>query len=80
MDRPTRAPSGRGCGLTVQVAVVTSDSGDDALQEFLADAVNKTEDLALALARCAKALGPHHAVAHLADLHSSSGTWSRSRT
>ncbi|MER7842223.1 PP2C family protein-serine/threonine phosphatase [Streptomyces sp. NPDC096040] len=46
----------------------TSDSGDDALQEFLADAVNKTEDLAPALARCAKGLGLHHAVAYLADL------------
>ncbi|MFE3167536.1 PP2C family protein-serine/threonine phosphatase [Streptomyces sp. NPDC059224] len=48
--------------------MVTSDSGDDALQEFLADAVSKTEDLAPALSRCARALGLHHAVAYLADL------------
>ncbi|MFQ3555576.1 PP2C family protein-serine/threonine phosphatase [Streptomyces gramineus] len=46
----------------------TSDAGDDALQEFLAEAVGRTAELAPALARCAEALGLHHAVAYLADI------------
>ncbi|MEV7320650.1 PP2C family protein-serine/threonine phosphatase [Streptomyces sp. NPDC093970] len=47
--------------------MVTSDSGDP-LQDFLADEVNRTEDLAPALSRCAKALGLHHAIVYLVDL------------
>lgn len=48
--------------------MVTPETGDDLLQEFLADPANRTVGLATALARCARALGLPHAVAYLVDI------------
>jgi serine phosphatase RsbU (regulator of sigma subunit) len=44
------------------------ETGDDLLQEFLADPANRTVGLATALARCTRALGLPHAVAYLVDI------------
>ncbi|MEU3550215.1 PP2C family protein-serine/threonine phosphatase [Streptomyces longwoodensis] len=48
--------------------MVTPETGDDLLQEFLADPANRTVGLATALARCTRALGLPHAVAYLVDI------------
>ncbi|WP_405935144.1 serine/threonine-protein phosphatase [Streptomyces longwoodensis] len=48
--------------------MVTPETGDDLLQEFLADPANRTVGLATALARCTRALGLPRAVAYLVDI------------
>ncbi|MFH0518006.1 PP2C family protein-serine/threonine phosphatase [Streptomyces sp. M41] len=48
--------------------MVTAESGDGPLEEFLADPGTAALDLSAAVARCTKALGLQHAVVYLADL------------
>ncbi|CAL9621720.1 PP2C family protein-serine/threonine phosphatase [Streptomyces sp. enrichment culture] len=48
--------------------MVTADSGDGLLEEFLADPENGRLDLTTAVTRCAKAMGLQHCVVYLADL------------
>ncbi|MFD5589098.1 PP2C family protein-serine/threonine phosphatase [Streptomyces sp. NPDC127063] len=48
--------------------MVTGETADDLLEEFLADPGNSTLDLGDAAARCTKALGLQRSVVYLADL------------
>jgi hypothetical protein len=48
--------------------VTTAETGDDRLEEFLADSETSALDLPAAVARCTAALGLQHSVVYLADL------------
>jgi hypothetical protein len=48
--------------------VTTADTGEDRLEEFLADPANAALDLTTTVARCTEALGLQHSVVYLADI------------